>query len=56
MAVARRVNPLNSSPQKGPVVDETSLKSLLEHLPVSWWEADRELRVTTVAEEPSTTR
>ncbi|GES28138.1 PAS domain S-box protein [Streptomyces angustmyceticus] len=26
-------------------MDETSLKSLLEHLPVSWWEADRELRV-----------
>ncbi len=45
MAMARRPNPLNSSPQKGPVVDETSLKSLLEHLPVSWWEADRELRV-----------
>ncbi|MFF4954931.1 helix-turn-helix transcriptional regulator [Streptomyces chattanoogensis] len=27
-------------------MDETGLKSLLEHLPVSWWEADRELRVT----------
>ncbi|AJT70068.3 hypothetical protein T261_8475 [Streptomyces lydicus] len=27
-------------------VNETGLKSLLEHLPVSWWEADRELRVT----------
>ncbi|MFI1629034.1 PAS domain-containing protein [Streptomyces noursei] len=26
-------------------MDETGLKSLLEHLPVSWWEADRELRV-----------
>ncbi|MER0484861.1 PAS domain S-box protein [Streptomyces sp. Edi2] len=26
-------------------MDETSLKSLLERLPVSWWEADRELRV-----------
>ncbi|MBM4791651.1 PAS domain-containing protein [Streptomyces sioyaensis] len=26
-------------------MDETSLKSLLENLPVSWWEADRELRV-----------
>ncbi|MFF4696335.1 helix-turn-helix transcriptional regulator [Streptomyces chattanoogensis] len=27
-------------------MNETGLKSLLEHLPVSWWEADRELRVT----------
>ncbi|MGW1375018.1 helix-turn-helix transcriptional regulator [Streptomyces sp. NPDC002446] len=27
-------------------MDETGLKSLLEHLSVSWWEADRELRVT----------
>ncbi|MFG2137885.1 helix-turn-helix transcriptional regulator [Streptomyces sp. NPDC048650] len=26
-------------------MDETGLKSLLQHLPVSWWEADRELRV-----------
>ncbi|GAA2663786.1 PAS domain S-box protein [Streptomyces lunalinharesii] len=26
-------------------MDETGLKSLLEHLPVSWWEADGELRV-----------
>ncbi|MEU9125537.1 PAS domain S-box protein [Streptomyces sp. NPDC048506] len=26
-------------------MDETVLKSLLQHLPVSWWEADRELRV-----------
>lgn len=27
------------------VVDETGLKALLEHLPVSWWEADAEMRV-----------
>ncbi|MEU5471187.1 PAS domain-containing protein [Streptomyces lydicus] len=26
-------------------MDETGLKSLLQHLPVSWWEADHELRV-----------
>lgn len=45
MAVARRPKPVDLLTTKGPVVDETSLKSLLEHLPVSWWEADRELRV-----------
>ncbi|HEV7629005.1 MAG TPA: PAS domain-containing protein, partial [Streptomyces sp.] len=27
-------------------MDETSLRTLLEHLPVSWWEADGQLRVT----------
>lgn len=27
------------------VVDETTLKALLEHLPVYWWEADGQLRV-----------
>lgn len=45
MAMARRPKPVDLITTKGPVVDETSLKSLLEHLPVSWWEADRELRV-----------
>ena len=44
IAVAPRANRLKLWTKRA-VVDETSLKALLEHLPVSWWEADVQLHV-----------